>query len=170
MSIVNGIVRFDGQAPGNDVRRMVDAGRFCCPDGSGVWSGGNAALGLNLLQTLPAARSVNAPFHDPSSGLVITAAVRIDNRADLCNKLDVHQNGHVSDAELVLRAYRKWNEGCVEHLIGDFSFAVWDERERNLFVPAIFSSYALFLFSFGEGIHFLKRCFSDARHRRNSRI
>lgn len=133
MSIVNGIVRFDGQTPENDLQRMVDAGRFCCPDGTGLWSGGNAALGLNLLQTLSAARSVHAPFHDPSSGLVITADVRIDNRVDLCNKLDVHQNGDMSDAELVLRAYRKWNEYCVEHLIGDFAFAVWDERERKLF-------------------------------------
>ncbi len=133
MSIINGIVRFDGQTTEKDLRRMVNAGRFCCPDGAGVWSGGNAALGLNLLQTLPAARSVSAPFHDPSSGLTVTAGVRIDNRTDLCNKLDVHQNGHVSDAELILRAYRKWNEGCVEHLIGDFAFAVWDERERKLF-------------------------------------
>jgi asparagine synthase (glutamine-hydrolysing) len=38
-----------------------------------------------------------------------------------------------SDAELVLRAYRVWTDGCVEHLLGDFAFAIWDGDRRRLF-------------------------------------
>lgn len=35
--------------------------------------------------------------------------------------------------ERVVEAYEKWGERCVEHLIGEFAFAIWDERERKLF-------------------------------------
>lgn len=35
--------------------------------------------------------------------------------------------------ERIVEAYEKWGERCVEHLIGEFAFAIWDERERKLF-------------------------------------
>jgi asparagine synthase (glutamine-hydrolysing) len=53
----------------------------------------------------------------------ITANARIDAREDL----------KLSDAELILNAYKKWGEACVNHLIGDFAFAIWDEREQRFF-------------------------------------
>lgn len=37
------------------------------------------------------------------------------------------------DAESILRAYEKFGETCVDHLIGDFAFAIWDKRLRRLF-------------------------------------
>jgi len=55
--------------------------------------------------------------------LTITANARLDGRDDL--------NG--SDAELILRAYEKWGDDCVKHLIGDFAFAIWDERKQRYF-------------------------------------
>jgi asparagine synthase (glutamine-hydrolysing) len=39
------------------------------------------------------------------------------------------------DAELILHAYHAWGEQCVEHLLGDFAFAIWDGRRRRLFCP-----------------------------------
>lgn len=39
----------------------------------------------------------------------------------------------VDDHEAILRAYQKWGEDCVDHLIGDFAFAIWDKRSRRLF-------------------------------------
>jgi len=39
----------------------------------------------------------------------------------------------VSDAELLLHAYHAWGERCLEHVIGDFTVAIWDGRERRLF-------------------------------------
>jgi asparagine synthase (glutamine-hydrolysing) len=38
-----------------------------------------------------------------------------------------------SDARLILHAYHVWGEDCVEHLLGDFAFAIWDGRARRLF-------------------------------------
>ena len=38
-----------------------------------------------------------------------------------------------SDAQLILHAYHAWADECVEHLLGDFAFAIWDARARRLF-------------------------------------
>jgi len=37
------------------------------------------------------------------------------------------------DALLILAAYRRWGEACVDHLIGDFAFLLWDADRRCLF-------------------------------------
>ncbi len=42
-------------------------------------------------------------------------------------------DGH-SDTEVVLKAYIKWKDKCVEKFNGIFAFAIWDKREERLFV------------------------------------
>ena len=38
-----------------------------------------------------------------------------------------------TDAELILRAYELWGEECAGKLLGDFAFALWDGRRRQLY-------------------------------------
>src|SRR5207344_3160791 len=38
-----------------------------------------------------------------------------------------------TDVELILRAYLVWGEDFVEHLLGDFAFAIWDGPKQRLF-------------------------------------
>ena len=38
--------------------------------------------------------------------------------------------------ELILHAYSVWGDECVDHLLGDFSFAIWQRRERRAFLRA----------------------------------
>ena len=65
---------------------------------------------------------------DRSVGFGGTATrIAADARIDGCD------GTNLTDAERILRAYEKWGEDCVEHLIGDFAFAIWDRRERRLF-------------------------------------
>jgi asparagine synthase (glutamine-hydrolysing) len=64
--------------------------------------------------------------------LWIDADARLDARDELIAKL----GGSIStsnDAELILRAYEVWGEDCPKHLLGDFAFAIWDNRLRRLF-------------------------------------
>ena len=41
--------------------------------------------------------------------------------------------GH-SDTEVLLHAYAQYGENCLEHLNGIFSFAVWEENRKRLFL------------------------------------
>jgi len=68
--------------------------------------------------------------------LSIVCDARLDARADLVRALAAAGDAapaHASAAELILRAYRAWGTGCVERLLGDFAFAVWDAPRRRLF-------------------------------------
>ncbi len=38
------------------------------------------------------------------------------------------------DTEVLLRAFAQWGPACVKHLNGMFAFAVWDDRNRSLFM------------------------------------
>ncbi|MCA1614211.1 MAG: asparagine synthase (glutamine-hydrolyzing), partial [Acidobacteria bacterium] len=39
-----------------------------------------------------------------------------------------------SDTEVIVHAYEEYGAACVESLRGMFAFAIWDERERTLFI------------------------------------
>ena len=58
------------------------------------------------------------------------------NTAELRQELERwghHFLGH-SDTEVVLHAYARWGEKCVERFNGIFAMAVWEERSRKLFL------------------------------------
>lgn len=134
MSMIHGMIRFDGRPTDQaSLHPMLEACQAACPDAALAWVGNNAALGLGLLRTLSPARVAPGPVRDPQSGLVIVADARIDNRPELWGKLGLRTGANLSDAELLLQAYQKWGDWCVEHLIGDFAFAIWDEVQRKLF-------------------------------------
>jgi asparagine synthase (glutamine-hydrolysing) len=105
------------------------------PDGSHFWVGKRAGLGHALLE-LP-----GSPPHEPQPGTLdhqtwIVADVRLDGRAELLAALKSagrRVDSNTDDAELLLHSYDMWGESCVEHLIGDFAFALWDGRRDTLF-------------------------------------
>jgi len=63
--------------------------------------------------------------------LRLKANARIDDRAELIHKLTAKAS--ITDEELILHAYETWGNDCVKHLIGDFAFAIWDDRLQRLF-------------------------------------
>ena len=135
MSGICGIVALDGSGPGKvDLEAILEPLKRRGPDGSGTWFGERAALGHALLATTPEALVERLPLHHGESGCSITADARLDNRDELLGKVGRTSAGEViGDGELILRAYLKWGEDCVDHLLGDFAFAIWDERSRRLF-------------------------------------
>jgi asparagine synthase (glutamine-hydrolysing) len=61
---------------------------------------------------------------------------RLDDRVALVRRLEAgHERDlrEASDIELVLAAYQRWGTDCASHLLGDFSFCVWDAEHRRLF-------------------------------------
>ncbi|MGH8182760.1 MAG: XrtA/PEP-CTERM system amidotransferase, partial [Rhodanobacteraceae bacterium] len=38
------------------------------------------------------------------------------------------------DTEVLLRAWQRWGEACLDHLVGMFAFAIWDMRVRRIFL------------------------------------
>lgn len=68
------------------------------------------------------------------SHLTIIADARLDDRADLRRTLaDELPLAAPDDSDLLLAAYVKWGDRCGHFLLGEFSFAIWDNRLRRLF-------------------------------------
>ncbi len=64
-------------------------------------------------------------------GRAVFADARLDYRDELESQLGLEAGQ--SDEELLLAAWRRWDKSCVDHLYGDFVFAIWDEESRSLF-------------------------------------
>ena len=68
-------------------------------------------------------------------GLSIAGEARLDNRDELLRTLerDPEASARVTDLELILMAYGRWGDACASKLLGDFAFAVHDDRTRRTF-------------------------------------
>ena len=69
------------------------------------------------------------------NGPTITGEVRLDNRDELFRALDMGpgQRPGVPDLALILLAYERWGEACAGRLLGDFAFAIHDDRTGRTF-------------------------------------
>ncbi|WP_373029079.1 asparagine synthase-related protein [Sulfurovum sp.] len=109
--------------------------KFRGPDQQKVWVDGNIGMGHALFKTTFEAEYENQPATIDNK-VWITCNARIDDRENLVNKMGMKQTLDLSrtpDSELILHAYRKWGEECLDHLLGDFAFVIWDSRYKKIF-------------------------------------
>jgi asparagine synthase (glutamine-hydrolysing) len=136
MSGIAGIWHLDGRpVDPAGFEKMMDVIRYRGPDGSGSYSGGSVMLGHQQLCTTPESLDERQPLRSADGMLCLTADARVDNRAELRRDLEAHgfTPRTETDAELILGAYEVWSEDCPLHILGDFAFALWDGRRRQLF-------------------------------------
>jgi asparagine synthase (glutamine-hydrolysing) len=75
------------------------------------------------------------PLSNEDGTIWITFNGCIYNYLELAQSL--RQKGHrfrtYCDTEVIVHAYEEYGEECVQHFIGMFAFAIWDERKKILF-------------------------------------
>lgn len=105
------------------------------PDASQAICSAKVGLGQNAFWTTPESVNERQPLQTTDGSLTLVADARIDNRHELITALLPRDRpaADITDAELILAAYRKWGQACAHSLIGDFAFAVWDAAEDLLF-------------------------------------
>jgi asparagine synthase (glutamine-hydrolysing) len=112
---------------------MLDKASHRGPDGARAWISGPVGLGHAMLWTTPESLGEVLPWLDTASRLSITSDARIDNRQELIAALGLTgPEVGISDSAIILKAYQKWGECCTERLVGDFAFAIWDAKKRQL--------------------------------------
>ena len=117
------------------VERMVAATPQRSVDGNDSWSHGCISLAHQHFHITPEDKLQEQPLHHELAQLVLTADARIDNRAELGELLDISRDdlAKLSDAGLILAAYVRWGDRCVQYLLGDFAFLIWDAPQRVVF-------------------------------------
>ena len=135
-----GIVGFAGREAidQEQLRTMCATLSHRGPDSSGEWYAADGTVGL-AHQRL-AIIDLSPGGHQPmASG---DRTVHIAFNGEIYNYLELKQElvsaGHsfrsASDTEVILEAYKRWGEGFVEHLGGQFALALYDEEKRVLFL------------------------------------
>jgi asparagine synthase (glutamine-hydrolysing) len=134
MSGIVGVVGVHGETPENSfLQALTHFMAFRGPEAQHTWAGDGIGLGHTLLSASPFRE------HQPltlDGKLWIVADARLDARADLLSGLQNAGHpcsGDAGDAELILRAYAAWGQECLDHLLGDFCFAIWDGNHKSLF-------------------------------------
>jgi asparagine synthase (glutamine-hydrolysing) len=134
VSAICGTFHLDGQSATRDeIAAMSSALAHRGRDGAGIWCGDVVALAHQMLITTPESVSEVQPVVRSQPDLVLVADARIDNRDELLRQLQLPRGHRSTDSEIILAAYELWGHECVERLIGDFAFAVWDVRAHTLF-------------------------------------
>lgn len=129
---------------------MTEVMTFRGPDAQTVWSQGFVGFGHTLLQTTWESAAESQPF-TLDRQVWIVADARIDDRQTLTEKLGLTHRANseqiLTDIELILRAYLRWGDDCVQHLLGDFAFGIWDDRTGRLFCARDQMGVKLFYYS-----------------------
>jgi asparagine synthase (glutamine-hydrolysing) len=133
MSGICGMFRFDGgPVEARDLDRQITRLAHLGPDRTQTWYSGSVGLGHLLMRVTREDQFDVQPLHD--AGLTLVADLRLDNREGLAQALaiGVATLSGMPDSALLFAAYKKWGADCVEHLLGDFAFAIWDGHARKL--------------------------------------
>jgi asparagine synthase (glutamine-hydrolysing) len=106
------------------------------PDGEGVWGNAtkNVLLGHRRLSIIDLSDAAAQPMH-------YLNRYSITHNGEIYNYLELKEllleKGYTftckNDTEVILAAYDFWKEDCLQYFDGMFAFAIWDEKEQQLF-------------------------------------
>ena len=135
---MNAVAGLIGGDSGEFVRlcnHMLAAQRLYGPDKQSVGSLGNVTFGHCLFRLLAEDAFDLQPVIGCGGAAMLVADLRIDNSDELIARFDVAQDAKAwSDSRLLMHAYEVWGIGLLDHVIGDFAFAIWDRRSDRLYL------------------------------------
>jgi asparagine synthase (glutamine-hydrolysing) len=134
---INGIAYSNrrSRVPAETLVRMRDVLHHRGPDDGGIFVDGNVGLGHRRLSIVDVAHGAQ-PMKSACSGSVIVYNGEVYNHAE--HRQSLVNRGHIfetrCDTETILHLYEAYGRDCVSHLRGMFAFAIWNPRDRELFI------------------------------------
>ncbi|HEY7879164.1 MAG TPA: asparagine synthase (glutamine-hydrolyzing) [Gemmatimonadaceae bacterium] len=132
---IAGIVGARGTETRAMAERMIAVQRHRGPDATGIQvdAVGGAVLAHARLSILDLSTAGAQPMASADGRYHIVFNGEIYNYVELRAALRDHAFRSRGDTEVLLAAYAHWGPACLDRLVGMFSFAIWDARDRTLF-------------------------------------
>ncbi|HBP88420.1 MAG TPA: asparagine synthase (glutamine-hydrolyzing) [Nitrospirales bacterium] len=135
---IAGHISLREQPSAQQVAALVRGIRHRGPDDSGLWvsPGKECVLGHARLSVIDLSPLGHQPMIDPETGNALVFNGEIYNFQALrkeCEAAGDTFRSH-SDTEVILALYRRLGVTCLAKLRGMFAFALWDERQKRLFL------------------------------------
>lgn len=131
---ITGIIVKQGVPIADELKRRNNLIAHRGPDGEGFYNDGQVGFGHRRLAIIDLSNDGHQPMIYQDR-LVITFNGEIYNyieiREELKNEGFVFKS--LSDTEVILAAYDKWGEGCVERFNGMWAFAIHDKKKNLVF-------------------------------------
>lgn len=155
---IAGILNFDTSPVSKNVlKRMTDSIAHRGPDGEGHWVEGNVGIGHRRLSIIDLSNAGSQPMFSIDKRYVLSYNGEIYNFKELRSELELKgcQFKSQTDSEVVLYAFSNWGIECVKKFNGMFAFAIWDNRDKILYLardrygikPLYYAQYGnIFLF------------------------
>lgn len=106
------------------------------PDDEGIYLNDNISLGHRRLSIIDLSDKGKQPIFNEDKSLCIVFNGEIYNFQEL--RKDLEKRGHKfyskTDSEVILHLYEEHKEKCLKFLNGIFAFAIWDNKEKELFL------------------------------------
>lgn len=117
------------------IKKMSERISHRGPDGEGYYINENIALAHRRLAIIDL-NTGTQPMTNEDESLVLVFNGEIYNYLELKGELikDGHKFKTTSDSEVLIHGYEKWGIDLPKHLRGMFAFAIWNEKEKNLFL------------------------------------
>lgn len=131
-----GIFGHIGHLPQQLAQRCTDTLAHRGPDGSGLWHTTEVTFGHRRLSILDLSDNAKQPMSFADGRYHITFNGEIYNFLEIRSELESagHRFHSQSDTEVVLAAFAEWGEACQQRFNGMWAFAIWDSREKSLFL------------------------------------
>jgi asparagine synthase (glutamine-hydrolysing) len=127
--------RNDAASPRERLLSMAGELRHRGPDGTGLYLDGGLGMAASRLAIVDLARG-DQPLADSEGRYWVVQNGEIYNYVELRDELEAlgRRCATTCDTEVLANAYAEWGADCLHRLNGDFAFAVWDARTRELFL------------------------------------
>jgi asparagine synthase (glutamine-hydrolysing) len=141
---INGILGLsDTSLAKQKVQAMNTTMKHRGPDDEGVFAEGNVVLGHRRLSIIDLSDAGHQPMHSHDGRFKIVYNGELYNYKELKFELKRVVSGSDeqayffqtnTDTEVIIAAYARWGEDCVNHFNGMFAFAIWDDLKKELFI------------------------------------
>ena len=135
MTAICGFLRFGGALTAIErCVRMLEAQLIYGPHDRRTAGSDDVAFGRNLHRCLPEDSYDAGPLSGDGGRYFLVADARLDNRDELLERLGPlpTRASNLSDAAVLLEAWKRWGDRTLDLLLGDYALAVWDRDTRKL--------------------------------------
>lgn len=106
------------------------------PDSGKVWQQGSVTLGHRRLAIFDLSENGIQPMEYANGRYVIVYNGEVYNFPEIRDELIKlgHSFRSDCDSEVIMAAYMQWGSSCLDRMNGMWSFAIWDNAEKKLFM------------------------------------
>ena len=136
MSAIFGLIHWDGSSVPEGLIRKTD--HALCPyasHDSQIFRDQNIAFGYKPNVLTAQDKFECQPYKSRDGRYLLVADAFLGERDRLLSKLSysLKQGERLPDGQLIMDAFEKWGSDCTSHLLGQFTFVVFDTLKRKCF-------------------------------------